>query len=187
MNRLILFIAGLLSLPSTALATTGWDRHDTQIVGFRIHGANGSSFVHHASSDISREPALCGTLGAKGMFLGLFGPPNYAVIDTHIAVRYSVATANAPPNHFLIRIVDGQVTGPLTDTEFMKLPIVSKAAIKWKTPLTAADRFHRFVAIVITCLSLLFLGIIVATIKWFRSYRLRRSSNQLDGLAAPNA
>ena len=99
----------------------------------------------------------------------------------------TAADEPAPPNHFLIRIEDGQVTGPLTRAEFTKLTAVVESQLRWDRPLTAADKFHRFVAIVIACTSLLFLAIATSIVIWFRNYRLRRSSNQIDGALASNA
>ena len=189
MSRTLFLIIGLLCLPSAALATTGWDRHDTEIAGFRIHGANGTSFVHSANAEPKFELALCGTLDENRQFVGLTGPPDYAVTDTYLAVRYSIigTTTIDRPNYFLIRIEDGQVTGPMTETEFTKSPAVNTALLDWNTPLTAADRFQRFVKVVIACIVLLCLGLSVVALKCVRKYRSHRNSQRLDGQATFSA
>jgi len=174
-----------LCLSGTVLATSGWDHHDMEVVGFRIHSANGASYVHHAGSGFP-EPALCCSLDADGNFVGLGTPPDYAVTETHLVIRYPYLedSENVPGNHFLIRVEDGQVTGSLTHAEFVKTLVASNGSLEWKTPETAADRWDRFWAIVMSCLFLLSLGLAAVTFKWFRGYLRRLDSENRHGRQA---
>lgn len=145
MNRMIVFLAVVCSPSSIALATSGWEDYDTRVGSFLIKGRGGASWVHRTdAAGVVIEAALCSNLGANGEHIGLGCPPNYALTETHLAIRYPVSATNPLPNHYLIRIEDGQVTGPLTDTEFEESPIVSQAELRWRTPLTASDQWRRF-------------------------------------------
>jgi hypothetical protein len=189
MKRILLLIAAHCYPISAAMATTGWDRHDVTIAGFRIHGANGASFVHRVGENRAHVgPALCSNIDANRTYNGLGCPPDYAVTRTHIAVRYPIrVTVIVPRNHFLIRLDDGYVTGPLTEAEFRKLELFSQAELQWVRPLTASDRLHRFIVGVEICVLLTVLAIAAATILWFRQRRSLRTIVQSAGSAVSNA
>ena len=184
-----MFFATVLCYPaSAAFATAGWDRHDAQVATFRIHGANGSSFVHRMNGNgATSEPALCSNLDVGAVHIGLGCPPDYAVTDTHLAIRYPIATATPPPNHFLIRIDDGRVTGPMTAVEFKELPVVSSIKLDWKTPPTALDKFDWCVKVLLACVVVLLLGSALAIIRWARVCRSWRNVANRADVASPGA
>ena len=147
MVRLLISAILTAALPWQALATTGWDRHQVDILGtYRIQGKNGANFVFRLDErGQCVEPALCGTLDANGAWMGLGCPPDYAITNSHIVIRYPNLDATSDkPNHFLVQIADGTVVGPLTATVFEQTSPLAKAKLKWKTPATAADTFQRF-------------------------------------------
>lgn len=146
MQMIRLLLSAILSatLASQALATTGWDRHELDILGrYRIHGANAASFVHRIDSKGQCiGPALCGTLDATGVWNGFHSPPDYAITDSHLVIRYPNPEAGIA-NHFSIHIDDGSVVGPLTAREVEQS--FANTELKWRKPETAADRFQRAV------------------------------------------
>lgn len=144
MIRLLFSVILTATLASQAFATTGWDRHEVDIVGkYRIHGANGASFVHRIDTKGQvTGPALCGTLDATGTWNGLYSPPDYAVAGSRLFIRYPNLDA-ASANCFSIHIDDGSIDGPITAREFEQA--FANTELKWRTPATAADQFHRAV------------------------------------------
>jgi hypothetical protein len=144
MTRLLFSTILTATLASQALATTGWDRHEVDIVGkYRIQGANGASFVHRIDTKGQvTGPALCGTLDATGKWNGLYSPPDYVVAGPRLFIRYPNLDA-ATANHFSIHIDDGSIVGPLTARECEQA--FANPELKWRTPETAADQFHRAV------------------------------------------
>ncbi len=144
MIRLLFSTILSATLAPQALATTGWDRHELDILGkYRIHGANGASSVHRIdSTGQCIGPAVCGTIDATGVWNGLRGPPDYALAGSRLAIRYPNPAANAA-NCFLIQIDDGTVVGPLTASAFERA--VAGIKLEWQTPVTAAEQFQRSV------------------------------------------
>ena len=179
---MIVFLAVVCFPSSGALATSGWENYDTRVGKFRIQGRWGASWVHRIdATGAVIEPALCSNLGANGEGIGLGCPPDYALTKTHLAIRYPVSATNPLPNHYLIRIEDGQVTGPLTDTEFEESPLVSQAELRWRTPLTAGDQWKRFWTAFATGASLWLLGVavVLAVVLYFSGVAIIRGFRRI--------
>jgi hypothetical protein len=182
MRQAILLITVLAFAPSAALATSGWDRHDVKVGNYRIHGKNGGSYVHRIAADGTlSQPPLCSNLNGNHRHFGLGCPPDYAVTNTHIAVRYPIhGSRNAEPNHFLIRIADDHVTGPLSLPDFLILPDVDVAALEWETPATPSEWPLTLIFLLLyilhspLILGTLVIGTICVVVAWMKRRQIRR-------------
>ena len=103
-----------------------------------------------------------------------YSPPDYAVTNSHLVIRYPSLDVAEQPNHFMIRIADGSVVGPVTTEEFRQSAVSADAEGKWKTPATAADRFQRMIWFMLTLILLAFFGIVIVSFFWIHK-RLRNS------------
>lgn len=120
-----------LTICGVAHATSGWDRHQVDVeMQYRIQGVHGRSLVHRLDSTGSPvDPPLIEERS---------GPPDYAVTETYLLIRY-MGWQNpdvTPGCCYAIRRDDHRVIGPISYDELQRLEGADPASARWKTPRT---------------------------------------------------